>query len=491
MVLAAVAALVVYVALVAAAQLFRRWSRANFGATFHLFAIAAGALAAAAVYPSHAPVVVAARRHLGALAVVLAAFPVTTVLNRLLWRRPHGSEGDRSVAPRVLADATGIVVVAAAAIVVLEAVYGVQVPGLLAGSGVVALILGLALQDLLGNLFAGIALYMQKPFTTGDWLLVDGREARVIEVSWRSTRLVTTDDVLIDVPNGTIVKNTITNFERPAARHAIRATYALHDEVAPVHAREVLQAAAASVDGVCPEPAPSVYLKEFGADAIVYEIKVWIDDHALASRVLSDVRSHCWYAVHRAGLDSPYPTIALRRAAPDGGAARARATAARALSGHVIFGFLAADQIEALVEESPVVRFSPGEHVVEQDAAGESMFLVVRGSVDVRIRRGGRTDVVAQMGPGGCFGEMSVLTGEPRTATVVARDELEAVEITKSAVARLVSANPDVIGRLSELLAERQLANRQQRAEGPAVGDATASPAGMLRALKRFFQLGY
>ena len=483
-------AAIVYLALVAVARVLRRWWGVGFGAPFHLLALALGLLAGIGASPWHTPAAEAVRRHLGAIALILAAFPITTIANRLLWRRARPGAGPRSDAPRVLADATGIVIALIAAVIVLQYVYDVRVPGLLAGSGLVAIILGLALQDLLGNLFAGIALYLQKPFATGDWLLVDGAHAKVIEVSWRSTRLITTDDVLIDVPNSEIVKHTITNFENPTPRHAVRATIPLHDEVPPARAQEVLRRAAATVDGICADPEPVVYLKEFGDSSASYEIKVWIESHAIFSRVLSDLRSHCWYAVRRAGLESPFPTIVMRRPAPNRVVERARATAARTLREHPIFGFLSAEQIDALVEESRVVLFSPSEHVVEQDAAGQSMFLLVSGRVDVRLRRDGHTSAVAQLGPGDCFGELSALTGEPRSATVVALEELEAVEITKSAVASLVAANPEVLGRLSELLAQRQRANEEQPHWDAATDTAATSPAGMLRRLRGFFQLG-
>src|SRR5579884_2723927 len=157
MILAVAIAFAVYVGLVAAAQLVRRWSSTAFGVTFHFFAASMAMLAALAFWPQ-SPTELALRRHVGAIALVLAAFPATAVLNRLLWRRASTAGGVRGETPRVLADATGIVLVLAASIVVLEFVYGVQVPGLLAGSGVVALVLGLALQDMLANLFAGIAL---------------------------------------------------------------------------------------------------------------------------------------------------------------------------------------------------------------------------------------------------------------------------------------------------------------------------------------------
>lgn len=483
-------AIAVYVALVAIARLVRRGWAVRFGVTFHLFAAAVGLLAGVGATTWHSPAADAVRRHLTAIALLLAAFPATALLNRLLWRRSAGQTATRGDTPRVLADATGLVVVLVAALFVLDSVYGVRVPGLLAGSGVVAIILGLALQDLLGNLFAGIALYLQNSFAPGDWLLVDGVHARVVELSWRSTRLVTTDDVLIDVPNNTIVKHTITNFERPSPRHAVRLTLGLHYDVPPARAQDVLRRAAATVAGVAAQPAPVVYVKEFADSAVVYEVKVWIDDHARLGRVSSDLRSHCWYAVRRAGLEIPFPTITVRRPAADAEPDRARHAAARALREHAIFGFIAEDQIAALVDESPVVLFAPDEHVVEQDAPGESMFLLVQGHVEVRIQRDGRSTAVAQLAAGACFGEMSVLTGQPRTATVVALDEVEAVEITKAAMADLVAARPEVVARLSELLVERQTANASLVQDAAAAEQNGASSTGMLRRLRAFFQLG-
>ena len=480
----------VYVVLVAAAQVLRRWWAVSFGVTFHLLAIVTGVLVGIECSAWRAPLVDALQRQLAAAALMLAAFPVITLLNRLLWKRSRrgGPGGD---APRVLADTTAIIVLLVAALVVLQYVYGVKVPGLLAGSGVVAIILGLALQNLLSNLLAGIALHFERPFSTGDWLLVDGTHGRVVEVSWRSTRLVTTDDVLIDVPNSSIVSNTITNFVMPTPKHAVHATIGLHYDVPPARAQKVLRAAAVGVTGVCREPAPIVYVKEFADSAVTYEIKVWIDDHAIFNRVLSDLRSHCWYAVRRAGMEIPFPIVTVYQPRPDRAAERARAVAGRALQGHPIFGFLTAGQVEGLLRESPVVLFSATEQIIEQGAPGDSMFLVVRGRVAVRMTHDGLTSVVAELGAGDCFGEMSALTGEPRSATVVALDEeVEAIEIPKTAFASLVHENPDVLGRLSELLAQRQIANEQRPGTTPEPAQAGRTQAGMLQRLRAFFQLG-
>jgi len=232
-----------------------------------------------------------------------------------------------------------------------------------------------------------------------------------------------------------------------------------------------------------------VFVKDLADSAIVYEIKVWIEDHSLFTRVLSDVRAHAWYAVRRAGMEIPYPQITVHHAVPSGEAAAARAAAVAALRAHKIFGFLSSAQTEALVRESTVTLFAAAEPVIEQGAPGASMFLLVRGTVEVRLARDGQSAVVAKLGPGDCFGEMSLLTGEPRTATVVATEAVEAVEIAKPAVAALLSANPEVIGRLSELLAQRQLANAQRAATTGTAVSPEQVRSGMLQKLQSFFRL--
>jgi small-conductance mechanosensitive channel len=427
-------------------------------------------------------------QHLTAATVVLGAFPLVTLLNRAFWVR-FDAAGKRLDAPRVLIDLTGVVVALVAVVATMQFIYGMQVPGLVAGSGVAALVLGLGMQDQLKNMFAGIALHFEKPFKTGDWLLIDGVHAKVIEISWRSTRLVTTEEVQIEMDNSRLLNQTIYNFELPTPDHALRATIGLHYDTPPAQAMEVLRAAAASVPGVMAEREPVVYLKDFADSAVVYEIKFWICDHSLMSRVLSDVRSHCWYAVRRAGMEIPYPQMVVHRAAAVDTSAATRQTAAGMLRAHKIFGCLTAEQCEALVQASPVVKFANHEHLLKQGAPGSSMFVLVRGGVDIRIVHGGQEKSVAKLGAGDCIGEMSLLTGDPRTATVVAEGEVEAVEIGMSVFGAFVRSNPAVVEQLSELLTQRQLANAKHATEG---GAATPEQvrSGVLKKLRTFFALG-
>ena len=231
-----------------------------------------------------------------------------------------------------------------------------------------------------------------------------------------------------------------------------------------------------------------VLLKDFLDSGVSYEIKVWIEDHGQMNRILSDVRTNAWYASRREGFVMPYPQLVLHRPHSRDTSGHARELAARVLRGHELLEFIPGEQLDHLVRESAVQMFANAEHIVRQGEAGASMFLLVKGEVEVLIDRDGHRTCVARLGSGDCFGEMSLLTGAPRTATVVAVGEVEAVEIDKTVFGALVSDNPEMLTNLSELLAKRQLANEQLTSEAPAQ-QVEAVRRGVLGKLREFFSL--
>jgi CRP-like cAMP-binding protein len=157
---------------------------------------------------------------------------------------------------------------------------------------------------------------------------------------------------------------------------------------------------------------------------------------------------------------------------------------------HAIFGALGEEATARLTQVSPLRLFAPSEHVITQGDRGASMFLLVAGDVEVRIARNAQSTVVARLHGGDCIGEMSLLTGDPRNATVVALTEVEAMEIEKEAFGDHVREHPEVLAQLSELLARRQLANEQQLAQGEVAARVEQTRVTLLKRFRGFFQLG-
>jgi len=350
------------------------------------------------------------------------------------------------------------------------------------------------MQDLLGNVIAGVALQAGKSFVHGDWLIIDNRHAEVIEINWRSTRLRTVDDISIEIPNREIVRQTIVNLNRPTRRHAMRIPVVLDYSAPPTRAKDVLLHAVSNAKGVCAEPRPKVFLKNFGDSGIEYDIKFYIDEHGQSSEIADAIRTNIWYGLHRHGIRIPYPTRTLQIERPARDRQQEVQTAARIiLRQQPLFKCLSDEQLDALMPRGRVAHFGKDEKLIRQGDTGESMFILVEGQANVVLERNGSSKFVASLGPGDCFGEMSLLTGERRSATVIANNDCEVVEIARPILAKSLKQNPELLKELSQLLAKRQMENdgvlAAEISETGLKARETRYAASFLDKLRSFFEL--
>lgn len=190
-----------------------------------------------------------------------------------------------------------------------------DVAPLIATSAVTSLVLGLALQPILGNFFAGLVISVEKPFRLNDWVKVGEQEGRVVEITWRTTHLRTRENDNIVIPNSKLADERVLNYYYPHPVHLERVRIPAHYDEPPYRVRRVLLDCAASIQGVLDTPAPEVYVLSFDASAITYELRIWVEDMAAAPRIASDVRGRVWEEFRREGLAIPYPiqTVEIAR----------------------------------------------------------------------------------------------------------------------------------------------------------------------------------
>src|SRR5205807_5828313 len=155
-----------------------------------------------------------------------------------------------------------------------------QLKGLLAGSGVVAIIVGFAGQNLFAGIIGGISIQINKPYKVGDWLQVGERFAEVMEINWRSTRLRTNDNIYLDIPNNEIVRQIIVNLHYPTELHAIRVRVGIDYNTPPNRVKDALYRAASTAAGVLPQPPVKIFLVDFADHAITYEVKFYMANHS-------------------------------------------------------------------------------------------------------------------------------------------------------------------------------------------------------------------
>ena len=436
-------------------RLLKRRAGVQLGLLFQLFCLTLAFYAAICFYGVDATW----RTHSGAVVALLSTAFVIALLDRYLWDF-YFEKRRQTPIPHLLREVVALVVFLVALLLVLAFAYHAQaqLKGLLAGSGVAAVILGFAGQNLFGGIIAGIALQINRPFKVGDWLHVQDRYGEVMEINWRSTRLRTNDAVYLDIPNNEIVKQTIVNLHYPTQVHAMRLRIGADYSAAPNKVKDALQRAALNAEGVLADPKPKVFLMVFGDSAVLYEIKFWMGNHAAYNDITDAIRTNIWYEFRRQAITIPFPirTLQVQRKAADSAAA-ARDEARGILRNEPLFGCLPDEQLNRLVDAGHLSRFGRGERILGEGDEGDSMFVLLRGSAQVSMGRNGTNIRLRVMHAGDVFGEIAMLTGERRSATVRAEHDCEVLEISKQAMAELFREAPECLNQLSDLLAQRQL----------------------------------
>jgi small-conductance mechanosensitive channel/CRP-like cAMP-binding protein len=336
--------------------------------------------------------------------------------------------------------------------------FDVELTPFLATSAVVGAVVGLALQDTLGNLFAGIALHSEAPVHVGDWVRVGDRDGRVEQVSWRAMRLRTWDGDTLTVPNNEVARHAVLNYSHPRAPHSRVIVIGVNYHTPPNRVIGILRKVIEQV-GLLEDPPSGVRIVGYLESAIHYEIRYYFAAYDDYRRLEGEIYRLIWYHFRRHGIEIPFPVrdVFLHRAAP---AVQSRETPAdrleRALRTVDLFRPLSDDELRKVMARSRPLHYAAGERVIEEGSPGDSFFIIDQGQVLVSKRMGGADREIARLMEGQFFGEMALLTGERRSATIEAATDVDLFMIDKPAFQEILAANPTIAVDISTLLSERR-----------------------------------
>lgn len=385
--------------------------------------------------------------------------------------------------PKILQDAIVIGLFASFAMLLVRREF-------LATTAAGALIVGLSLQDTLGNLFAGLAVQVEKPFQIGHWVNINGREGQVIEVTWRATKIRTKAGNLIVVPNNVLAKETITNYMVPTSAFRLELEVPASYGDRPNDVKKAIRAALADEPSIDHSHDIDVLITDFGSSGITYTVRVWATDFGADMLVLDAVRSRIFYAFDRAGIVIPYPTqVWVPGGQPARPAAVSRAETARALKATRFCATLDESQFDEVLAAARPVVHGAGEAIVTEGHTGSSMFVICSGEAEVRA--GGRSAALAHLGAGDYFGEMSLLTGQPRSATVVALTDCRLLEIAASDFREAVQKNPAIIERVTDVMIRRRAELDEYRASVDPPAPAPEPPQTFVARVRQFLSLSF
>jgi small-conductance mechanosensitive channel/CRP-like cAMP-binding protein len=416
------------------------------------------------------------------MSVALAAVRALNELAFLIFRKRKGYD-----APALVRDLFSLVLYATATAFILSYTLNVSFAALLPGSALLGIILGLALQDTLGNLFSGISLHADKPFQVGDVITVGKHTGAVMSITWRAVKIKTFSNHIVLVSNSSIAKESIEVCPQNGQNARVVFFAAAYTD-SPVKVIHAVREAVREADNVLRYITPVVRIRNLGESGVDYEVKYWLSDYSRYNDTDALVRQRIWYAFRRSGFTFPFPTrtVHMEGAAAQDGDGRDTETLAGLLSAVDIFSPLTPEELNALASASANHVFAPGETIIRAGDDGDSMFVVGRGGVDVRVDSNGMSRTISRLGEGAFFGEMALFTGEPRTANVVAAEETEVLEIGHDAMRSLFQTNPDLVEALSRAINERR-AGLLASASAP-VGEEDTHD-GLLSKIRRFFRL--
>jgi small-conductance mechanosensitive channel/CRP-like cAMP-binding protein len=354
-------------------------------------------------------------------------------------------------------------------------------------SAIAAAVLGFALQETLGNAFAGLAIQVEKPFRVGHWITVGAYEGTVREVTWRATKIWTKNGNMVILPNSLVAREAINNYSEPLTPTRLHIDVGVGYQVPPNEARQALLTAMGQVPRVLRDPAPEALLWDFAPSSLSFRVFFWVDDYSVEEYARDEVRRAVYYELHRRQIEIPWPIQVeyAREERPVDLEAR-RSDYLGTIAAVPVFAGLSHDAHVALAGGAAERLFGAGETIVAEGGAASSMFIVRQGAVVVSV--GANRREVALIEAGGYFGEMSLLTGEPRSATVSAREDCRVLEISGEAFGAYIRRHPDAVDALAAAATTRRRELDEVRAASAAPDDVRLTLADRIR---RFFGLGH
>jgi small-conductance mechanosensitive channel len=416
------------------------------------------------------------------------------LIHTLVWPRLEKRLGYPP--PKLLLNIVTVLIILAIALAIFGFVLNAPLSGLVAGSSVVAAVIGLAVTRMIADVFSGVALSVERSYNLGDWLEIEMRSrpgnalaGQVVEVNWRATRLKTKADEIIVIPNSELARTKFINFSMPESHYRAEVQVPLSHNVSPDRAKRILMAAVVSTAGIMKEPPPQIVLKKFEPRGVVWGLWFWVPDYSQNTQVARAVQENVLNHLQVAGIDLSYNRVDQRLLPlkePEEGQEAPKTALLKRLE---LFAVMGEKPLARIAQTMHRHEFGEQEFIVTQGEAGSSLFVVEEGLVNVLVNDGnGNQKWVAHIPPGGFFGEMALLTGEPRTASIQAETPVICYEIGKEILLPIFQESPELLDKVGELMAVRKAQlGRVKKATLDQCQEEQQEKVSLLQKMRHFF----
>ena len=362
------------------------------------------------------------------------------------------AESWRSRVPALFLELSRFVLVLVGVSVVLSTVWGADLGNLLTALGVGSIVIGLALQETLGNVFAGIAILFEQPFNEGDWIEFEGHTGRVESITWRTTRLKTHLKDTVIIPNGQIANSVVVNDDGHDLPHYETFEIGFSYDDPPNKVKSVLLGTVIETGLVLDTPPPQVYTVSYDDSSIGYQLRFAVTDLGTIPKVRDEVATRLWYAARRHGLSIPFPIRTLHHF--NGPELESQNIAPlRAASKKIVASLLPIETGDETIEELAGIReFGIGEVIISPGETVNHLNVIVSGRVQSEIAFGAKSMLVRQLATGQIFNPAELLRQTVSDMTVTAIEDTVVVQLPRPYVMDLVSTKPNFARKMEDII---------------------------------------
>lgn len=400
--------------------------------------------------------------HLKIFSAVILSWSFFRIIFWIIVETVIKIKGNRDIFPKITQDFIQFIIFVVLLFMVLRARSDINLTSLLTTSAIFTIVLGLAVQATLSNFFSGLILQAERPFEIGDWIEFGDMEGKVVGISWKSTQLLTRQHVLIYIPNSVLASSTFKNYSKPTRKKICQMFIGLEYDAPPNKVRKVITDVLNQFSRVLKRPRINVRLLEFGDFAITYEIRFWHKAYGFEPQLKADISRQLWYALRRNNIRIPFP---IRDVFHGNEERKYKAEMAVALESEIeqilaqvnILEPLSSEERHILAQQTFIENYGKGEVIVEEGEPGNSMYIIRSGECEAtKLDENNHIKLLSKMVSGDFFGEISLLTGEPRTATVKATQDISLIVVAKDAFASVINHNDLISEEIAQVVVERQ-----------------------------------
>jgi len=397
--------------------------------------------------------------------------------------------------PRLIKDLVIIILYIIGILLIAKYYLNIQLTVVLASSAVLTVVIGFALQDILGDLFSGIALNLEESLNIGDWIKIGEHEGKVEQFRWRSIKIRTVDNVLILIPNRIASKEEVNRFGGSRESFALRLKIGVSYKNSPDFVIGTIMEVLNTIPGVLTTPKPLVMVHKFDDFAIIYEIKFWLTDYSIKEPVKSEIQRKTWYAFKRNGIQIPFPIrdiyikdikkekipVSPKWADMD------KHQIIAVLQKNEVLNTISPDQLENLAEDIEVKLYGIGETLIKEGEEGRYFYHFLEGEAEVLKNN----KVIIRMRANDYVGEMALFTGEKTTADVRIIKESRVLRISSEKFRETVRLNENMARKLSEVIAQRkgQLMELEKEKEDSQTKAIKKESENIFLRIKKYFSL--